>query len=99
MQLLPQPQHEALQHMRASQDTQDFKTTYRARAGIEGTLSQGVRAFQMRRTRYIGLAKTALQNIATAAAIDLSRYWDFLCGYTPIQEHLSSFAALAPASV
>ena len=98
MQLLPQPQHETLHQMRASQDTQEFKTIYRSRAGIEGTISQGVRAFEMRRTRYIGIAKTALQNIATAAAIDVSRYWDFLCGYTPIQEHLSPFAALAPAS-
>src|SRR5262249_7567726 len=30
---------------------------YKRRAGVEGTLSQGVRAFGLRRTRYWGLAK------------------------------------------
>jgi transposase len=37
-----------------------WKQRYRVRAGIEGTLSQGVRAFGMRKSRYIGLAKTGL---------------------------------------
>jgi transposase len=31
---------------------------YAAHAGIEGTLSQRVRAFGLRQARYIGLAKT-----------------------------------------
>ena len=39
------------------------------RAGIEGTLSQGVRALGMRRSRYVGLAKTGLQQACTAAAM------------------------------
>src|SRR5215210_4772618 len=45
---------------------------YRRRAGVEGTLSQGVRAFGMRRSRYIGLAKTGPQQVCTAAAINVS---------------------------
>jgi hypothetical protein len=32
-----------------------------------------VRAFGLRRSRYRGLAKTHLQHVATAAAIDLGR--------------------------
>ena len=34
-----------------------WKERYHVRAGVEGTLSQGVRAFGMRRSRYIGLAE------------------------------------------
>lgn len=36
-------------------------------------MSQGVRAFGMRRSRSIGLAKTHLQHIGIAAAINLAR--------------------------
>ncbi len=46
---------------------------YHRRAGVEGTLSQGVRAFGMRRSRYIGLAKTGLQQACTAVAMNVSR--------------------------
>ncbi len=98
MQLRPQPQYEALQHARAYQDTEAFKIAYRPRSGIEGTISQGVRAFQMRRTRYIGLAKTSLQNIAIAAAINLSRFSDYLCDHHPVHQRISPFATLAPAT-
>src|SRR3712207_7998210 len=38
-----------------------------------GTLSQAVRAFGLRQARYRGLAKTRLQNIAIAAALNLDR--------------------------
>ena len=34
----------------------------RARAGVEGSLSQGVRIAGLRQARYIGLAKTHLQH-------------------------------------
>lgn len=56
--LRPQAEHEALHAGRQAQLTQEWKSRYNVRAGIEGTLSQGIRAFGMRRTRYIGLAKT-----------------------------------------
>ncbi len=54
----PQAQHEALQAARAYQQTEAFKTRYAARAGVEGTLSQGIRMVGLRRARYVGLAKT-----------------------------------------
>ena len=47
------------------------------RAGVEGTLSQGVRGFGLRRCRYIGLAKARLQHVATAAAINVYRLSDW----------------------
>ena len=66
--LQPQDQHEVLQRIRSTQDTPEFYQRYAKRSGIEGTLSQGTRAFDLRQSRYIGLAKTRLQMIATACA-------------------------------
>ena len=54
-------------------DDPECKEHYHVRAGIEGTLSQGVRAFGMRRSRYIGLAKTSLQQVCIAAAMNVAR--------------------------
>ncbi|MCA1605665.1 MAG: transposase, partial [Acidobacteria bacterium] len=58
----PRELHEALQQARQREKTAEFKEEYRKRAGVEGTISQGVRAFGMRRSRYIGRAKTHLQH-------------------------------------
>ncbi len=87
-------QHEALQAARLRQTTREFKHDYATRAGVEGTFSQGVRAFNLRRTRYVGLAKTHLQHIATAAAMNLSRlmaWWEQL---PKAKTRISPFAAL-----
>ena len=59
---LPQAQYDALKKARAVHSSKDGKERYKRRAGIEGTLSQGVRGFGLRRFRYRGLAKTHLQN-------------------------------------
>jgi transposase len=64
--------------------------------GIEGTFSQAVRAFGLRRSRYVGQAKTHLQMVATAVAINFERLVDYLRGYRPIVYRQSAFAALAP---
>jgi transposase len=64
---------EALQAARDRESTEEFRAEYARRAGIEGTISQGVRSFGMRRCRYLGEAKARLQHVATAAAIDLAR--------------------------
>lgn len=61
----PQEQHEALQATRRRQQTPAFIQQYALRQGIEATISQGIRAFGMRRSRYIGLDKTHLQHIGT----------------------------------
>jgi hypothetical protein len=57
---------------------QEFRKTYAKRSGIEGTISQAVRAYKLRRARYIGLARTHLQLWATAVAINLHRLFDWL---------------------
>ena len=79
LKLRPQPQYAALQRARQYQETDEFKQRYRVRAGIEGTINQGVQAFELRYTRYRGMAKTSLQHIFTVLAINLTRlvaWWD-----------------------
>lgn len=95
MQLRPKEQHEALQQARAEQTTPEFKHRYRSRLGIEGTISQAVRAFELRQTRYLGLARTHLQAVALATAINLCRFWDYLNGTGLGQTRTSPLAALA----
>jgi len=66
-------QYHALQAARTRDSQADWPLRYHQRAGIEGTLSQGVRGFGLRRSRYVGLAKTHLQHVFIAAAMNLSR--------------------------
>ncbi len=61
---------------------------------LEGTISQGVGRFGLRRTRYFGLTKTHLQHIATACAINLSRFFACSNHVTKARTRISSFARL-----
>jgi transposase len=74
-----------------------WKKKYRVRAGVEGTLSQGVRAFGMRRSRYIGLAKTALQQVLAAVGINVARTVAWLDGHAHAKTRISRFARLKPS--
>ena len=93
----PREQYEALQAARQRLKTEEGKLLYNRRAGIEGTISQGVRAFGLRQTRYRGLAKTHLQHVATAAAINIDRLIAWLDEVPRAATRTSSFAALAPS--
>lgn len=73
--LMIREDYEALSNARQRQLTTEFKLQYSLRSGIEGTISQGMRGFNLRQCRYIGLAKTRLQHILTAAAINLERIY------------------------
>lgn len=90
-------QQEALAAARLRMHSVEGKKEYKVRAGIEGTLSQGVRAFGLRRTRYRGLAKTSWQHAVTATAINVSRALNWLDGVQPSKTRTSCFAALAAA--
>lgn len=98
LRLPPQDQYEALTAARAWYASEEGIERYKRRAGVEGTLSQGVRAFGLRRSRYWGLAKTHLQHIATAAAINIDRIVAWLDERPRAQTRTSRFAALAPAN-
>jgi hypothetical protein len=71
--LHPRPEHEALMAARARYESEAGRRLCARRQGIEGTLSQGTRAFGLRRARYRGLAKVGLQSVAIAAALNLDR--------------------------
>ena len=93
--IYPQKKYEALLQARERQKTEAFKQAYGQRAGIEGTISQGVRAFGLRRSRYLGLARTRLQHVAVAAAINLVRVFSWLSGERPIHSAQTPFMKLA----
>ncbi|HEY9662475.1 MAG TPA: IS1182 family transposase [Allocoleopsis sp.] len=95
--LMPQEQYEALKSARATHASVEGQQRYKRRAGIEGTLSQGVRSFELRQTRYRGLAKTHLQNIAIAAAMNFDRLVNWLNEVPRAKTRISRFAALAPS--
>jgi transposase len=92
----PQAQFEALQQTRQLVKTETWQKTYARRAGIEGTISQAVRTAGLRQARYIGLAKTHLQHVLTAAAINISRVDAWFTGKKRARTRVSRFAALAP---
>ena len=88
-------QHEAIQTARKRQTTKEFKEQYAQRSGIEGTISQGVRAFDLRVSRYLGLQKTHLQHLFIATAMNVVRLFQWQMKVTPFQPSISRFAALA----
>jgi transposase len=84
----------ALQVARARENTRDFKREYAKRSGIEGTISQGVRAFGLRRAKYVGLAKTHLQHVFTAVAINFIRISNWLADIPCERTRTSAFEKL-----
>jgi transposase len=95
----PQALHEALQTARQRQETPEFRAQYALRAGVESTLSQAVRRFDLRQSRYIGLARTHLQQVLTATAMNIVRVIDWLRS-KPLGERkrpAGHFMRLAPA--
>jgi transposase len=69
---------DALQSASRNQATEKFRKSYAARAGIEGTHAQAIRRCGLRRCRYIGLAKTRLQHVITAVAVNLALLWQIM---------------------
>lgn len=94
----PQAQHEALRAGRQRELTEPFAELYAVRAGVEGTIAQGVRTHGLRRSRYIGQARTHLQHLMTAAAVNLVRLLHWLAGEPKAVTPRSAFACLFPAA-
>lgn len=94
-----QAEWEILQQARQAQQTKAFQERYARRSGIEGTHSQAVRSLGLRRTRYLGLPKTALSHLFTAAAINVIRLDAFLAGKKAAKTRVSRFAALLPVEL
>ena len=96
--LQPRNQYEALQATREVQTTEAFRQQYAARAGVESTHEQAIRRCGLRQCRYIGLAKTHLQHLVTAVAINLIRVGEWLAGTPTAPTRCSRFAALQGAA-
>jgi transposase len=94
----PRPEYEALNAAREQMRDPAWQERYHVRAGVEGTLSQGVRAFGMRRSRYIGLARTGLQHACAAAAMNALRTVQWLAGVPHAKTRHTRFAELAQAA-
>lgn len=92
--LPPRPLYEALEATRNLLTTEDGRREYQNRAGIEGTLSQAARRGSLRRSRYRGLQKTHLQEVATATGINLLRTINFMQGKPLAKTRVSRFAKL-----
>lgn len=84
----------ALQAARQRETTDEYATEYKKRAGIEGTISQGVRVCGLRRSRYIGEAKTHLQHVLTGTAINFVRIYDWLTAQPRAKTQVSTFSRL-----
>lgn len=88
--------HDAILAGRRRQQTVPFGQVYAQRAGIEGTISQTVQQHGARRTRYIGLAKTQVQTLLTAIAINLKRAALWLMGRRQAARRPAQLRCLQP---
>ncbi len=87
--LKPRPLHQTLRAARTEQDTRSWQAKYRIRAGVEGTIRQAVAVTGTRRVRYRGQAKTHLEHVYSAVALNLIRldaYWNG----QPLDRHRTS---------
>ena len=79
--LRPREIHEAVTAARAGQDTRHWKDRYKTRAGVEGLMHQATCVTGIRRARYLGLAKTRLEHVAAATAINVIRLDAWYAGH------------------
>jgi hypothetical protein len=92
--LRPEEEHEILEAAREREAQPAFSKEYQQCAGIEGTISAGVRTLHLRRSRYIGLAKSHLQHVLTAAAMNLIRLGAWFAGTPLARTRQSAFTKL-----
>jgi transposase len=90
----PEAQYKALQAAREREQTAEYAREYARRAGVEGTISQAVRAFGARRCRYLGAAKAHLQQVLTATAVNFVRIANWLAEIPLAKTRRSAFVKL-----
>jgi transposase len=91
---LPRRQQEAQQRIRAEQATADWRQRYALRCGVESLISQAFRLSDLHQARYRGLAKTHLQHVLTALALNLVRVDAWLTGVATTGSWTSRLARL-----
>jgi hypothetical protein len=94
----PQLYYQALHAARQGEATDAFQATYARRAGIEGTISRGIRCTRLRRTRYIGLARVRLGHILTAVGLNVLRLSEWFQESARANIRLTPFTRLMAAT-
>jgi transposase len=92
--LRPEAQYVALQAGREREQTEAFKEEYAKRAGVEGTIAQSVRTCEVRRSRYLGEAKTHLQHLMTGAVINVVRMLNWFAEVPKAKTRSSPFVLM-----
>jgi transposase len=95
----PQPQYQALQTARQREATPAFQAADARRAGIEGTMSRGVRGACRRRTRCRGLPRVHLGHILTAMGLNVLRLGEWFLETSRAKTRITPFARLRADSV
>jgi len=90
----PRQVHEAQLAARTAQGTRDFQARYALRAGVEGTIRQGVAVTGIRQARYRGLAKTRMEHTYAAVALNLIRLGAWWNGHPLDRTRTSHLARL-----
>jgi hypothetical protein len=70
---LPRHLHELQAQNRADQQDPAWRKRYALRSGAEGTIAEFALGHQARRCRYHGTAKTHVQHVLTATAVNIER--------------------------
>jgi hypothetical protein len=89
----PRAGYAAPRDARERECTEGVATAYARRAGIEGTLSRGLRVCHLRRTRYIGQAQVHLGHALTAVGLNFLRLGEWFSD-APRARRRSPFATL-----
>jgi transposase len=93
--ILPREAYEAQAAARAEQAGEGWQARYARRAGVEGSIHQAVSVTGARHARYRGSAKTRLEHIFAAVAINLIRLDAHWQGRAPDRTRTSQLERLA----
>lgn len=78
--ILPREAYEAQAAARAEQAEDDWQARYARRCGVECSIYQAVAVTGIRQSRYRGLAKTHLEHVFSAVALNLIRLHNYWAG-------------------
>jgi transposase len=87
-------QYLALQAARKREAGEAFDKEYDRRAGIEGTISRGVRTSRLRRTPYTGIDRTHLGHILTGLGLNFLRLGEWFMGMPVARTRRTPFEKL-----
>jgi transposase len=97
----PRPPYHAVHAARRREAADVFQAEYARRAGVEGTISRGVRGPRPRRTRDIGVARVRLEHLLTEVGLNVLRLGERFLETSHAKTRLPPFARLmadAPAA-